>query len=125
MFIQNLESSYSPAQDAVILVFARIIEDQIGKGFLPASSAESPVTARLLVAPSTINRLTGNEGQVISELREVTGADIQILHGEPVPNGASDNDVVVQVQLCILHSRSLFYLLSYWSRGFCYPLFRP
>ncbi|KAK7309586.1 hypothetical protein RJT34_06437 [Clitoria ternatea] len=95
--VENLESSYSPAQDAVILVFARIIEDHIGKGLLPVSSLESPVAARLLVAPSTVNCLSGNEGQVISELKEVTGADIQILHGEPVPNGASDNGVVVQI----------------------------
>ncbi|XP_027360991.1 KH domain-containing protein HEN4 isoform X2 [Abrus precatorius] len=95
--IENLESCYSPAQDAVTLVFARIIEDQIGKGFLPVSSMESPVTARLLVALNTVNCLGGGEGQLISELRESTGADIQILHGEPVPNGASDNDVVVQI----------------------------
>ncbi|CAI8595510.1 unnamed protein product [Vicia faba] len=94
---ENLESSNSPAQDAVILVFARIVEDHIRNGFHLASSAESPVTARLLVAPSIVNFLTGNEGQVISELREVSGAGIQILHGVPVPNGASDNDVVVQI----------------------------
>lgn len=94
--IENLGSSYSPAQDAVILVFARIIEDHIGKGFLPASSVESPVTVRLLVASSSVNCLNGNEGQVISELKESTRADIQILHGEPVPT-ASDNDVVVQI----------------------------
>lgn len=103
-FIQNLESCYSPAQDAVILVFARIIEDHIEKGFLPASGMESPVTARLLVASSTVNYLSGNEGRVVSELREVTGADIQILHGEPVPSGASDNDVLVQVQLLLLYN---------------------
>lgn len=119
MFIQNVESSHSPAQDAVVLVFARIIEDHIGKGFLPASSVESPVTARLLVVSSTVNCLTGNEGQVISELREVTGADIHILHGEPVPNDASDNDVVVQVQLCILcNSRQLCFLIG--LKGLCF-----
>ncbi|XP_073220584.1 KH domain-containing protein HEN4 isoform X2 [Cicer arietinum] len=94
---ENLESSNSPAQDAVILVFARIVEDHIRNGFHPASSVESPVTARLLVASSTASFLTGHEGQVVSELKEVSGADIQILHGEPVPNGASDNDVVVQI----------------------------
>ena len=101
MFTQNLESCYSPAQDAVILVFARIIEDHIEKGFLSTFSMESPVTVRLLFASSTVNCLSANEGQVISELREVTGADIQILHGESVPC-ASDNDVVLQVQLLIL-----------------------
>ncbi|KAK7252446.1 hypothetical protein RIF29_36386 [Crotalaria pallida] len=95
--IENLESSYSPAQDAVVLVFARIIEDQIEKGFVPVSGMESHVTARLLVASSTGNYLSGNEGQLISELREVTGCDIQLLHGEPVPIGASDDDVVVQI----------------------------
>lgn len=106
MFIQNLESCNSPAQDAVILVFARIIEDHIGKGFLPVSSMESPVTARLLVAASTVNCLSNNEGQVISELRELTGADLQILHGESVPSGAADGDVVVQVHLLILYNSS-------------------
>ncbi|QCD90729.1 poly [Vigna unguiculata] len=95
--VENLESCNSPAQDAVILVFARIIEDHIGKGFLPVSSMESPVTARLLVAASTVNCLSNNEGQVISELRELTGADLQILHGESVPSGAADGDVVVQI----------------------------
>ncbi|KAI5436123.1 KH domain-containing protein HEN4 [Lathyrus oleraceus] len=94
---ENLESSNSPAQDAVILVFARIVEDHIRNGFHPASIVESPVTARILVAASTVNFLTGNEGQVISELREVSGADIQILHGVPVPNGTLDNDAVVQI----------------------------
>ncbi|BAT99434.1 hypothetical protein LR48_Vigan319s000100 [Vigna angularis] len=95
--VENLESCNSPAQDAVILVFARIIEDHIGKGFLPVSSMESPVTARLLVAASTVNCFSSNEGQVISELRELTGADLQILHGESIPSGASDGDAVVQI----------------------------
>lgn len=73
---------------------------------------ESPVTARLLITTSTLHLLTGNEGQVISELRQVSGADIQLLHGEPIPN-ASDNDVVVQVQLCILYnSRQLHFFLK-------------
>ncbi|CAJ2647339.1 unnamed protein product [Trifolium pratense] len=94
---ENLESSNSPAQDAVILVFARIVEDHIRNGFHSASTAESPVTARLLIAPSTVNLLTGNEGEVISELREVSGADIQLLLGEPIPDVTSENDVVVQI----------------------------
>ncbi|KAL1353913.1 hypothetical protein AAHE18_05G004100 [Arachis hypogaea] len=65
--IENLESCYSPSQDAVFLVFARIIEDHIEKGFLS-----------------------------ISKLKELTGADIQILYGESVPS-ATDNDVVLQI----------------------------
>ena len=71
---------------------------------------ESPVTARLLITTSTLHLLTGNEGQVISELREVSGADIQLLHGEPIPN-ASDNDVVVQVHYasCIIQDSYVFF----------------
>jgi poly(rC)-binding protein 2/3/4 len=52
--------------------------------------------------------VTGNEGEVISELREVSGADIQLLVGEPIPDVTSDNDVVVQVQL--YNSRQLCFL---------------
>ncbi|MED6137997.1 hypothetical protein PIB30_070217 [Stylosanthes scabra] len=94
--IENLESCYSPSQDAVILVFARIIEDHIEKGFLSISSMESPVTVRLLVTSSSVSCLSGNEGQVISELRELTGVDIQLLYGESVPT-AADDDVVLQI----------------------------
>ncbi|RYQ81601.1 hypothetical protein Ahy_Scaffold1g107488 isoform B [Arachis hypogaea] len=92
--IENLESCYSPSQDAVFLVFARIIEDHIEKGFLSISSME-PVTVRLLITSSSVSCLSGNESQVISELKELTGADIQILYGESVPS-ATDNDVVLQ-----------------------------
>ncbi|OIV94478.1 hypothetical protein TanjilG_25540 [Lupinus angustifolius] len=95
--IEKLESSYSPAQDAIVLVFARIIEEKFEKGFLTVSDMSSPVTARLLVSSSTINYLSGNEGRIISELKEVTGCDIQILYGEPLPSGATDSDVVVQI----------------------------
>ncbi|XP_016201078.1 KH domain-containing protein HEN4 [Arachis ipaensis] len=94
--IENLESCYSPSQDAVFLVFARIIEDHIEKGFLSISSMESPVTVRLLITSSSVSCLSGNESQVISELKELTGADIQILYGESVPT-ATDNDVVLQI----------------------------
>ncbi|XP_057762136.1 KH domain-containing protein HEN4 isoform X1 [Arachis stenosperma] len=94
--LSNLESCYSPSQDAVFLVFARIIEDHIEKGFLSISSMESPVTVRLLITSSSVSCLSGNESQVISELKELTGADIQILYGESVPT-ATDNDVVLQI----------------------------
>ncbi|XP_028754600.1 KH domain-containing protein HEN4 isoform X2 [Neltuma alba] len=95
--IESLGSSNSPAQEAVILVFARMIEDHIGKGIVSVGTMESPVAMRLLIAPSMVTCLNGNEGQVISELRELTGADIQILRGEEVSCGVSDDDMVVQI----------------------------
>ncbi|XP_054809616.1 KH domain-containing protein HEN4-like isoform X2 [Prosopis cineraria] len=95
--VENLESSNSPAQEAVILVFARMIEDHIGKGFLSVATMKSPVTVRLLIAPCMVTCLNGNEGQVISELRELTGAEIQIMQGEEVSCVALDNDMVVEI----------------------------
>ncbi|KAI4314435.1 hypothetical protein L6164_027344 [Bauhinia variegata] len=95
--VENLGSCYSPAQDAVVLVFARIIEDHIQKGLLSISSMESPVTVRLLLTASLAGCLGGNTGEVISEMREVTSADIQILHGDRVPSGAMDDDAVLQI----------------------------
>ncbi|KAF7809402.1 KH domain-containing protein HEN4 [Senna tora] len=95
--VENFASNYSPAQDAVILIFARIIEDLFEKGFLSVSSMESPVAVRLLVASRIVSCLNSNEGRVISEMKEVTGADIQIMPGKEVSCGASDDDMVVQI----------------------------
>uniref|UniRef100_A0A7N2M009 K Homology domain-containing protein n=1 Tax=Quercus lobata TaxID=97700 RepID=A0A7N2M009_QUELO len=41
--------------------------------------------------------LGGNEGEVLSEMRGLTGADIRILDGDRIRNCASGNDVVVQI----------------------------
>lgn len=92
-----MESRYSPAQNAVILVFARIVEGDIEKGFLLSFSNGATVTAKLLVATDLVGCLTENEGKVITEIKEVSGADIRIL-------GGTLENQVVQVQM-------LFFLL--------------
>ncbi|XP_048335104.2 KH domain-containing protein HEN4 isoform X1 [Ziziphus jujuba] len=79
---ETLESCYSPAQNAVILVFARTVESEIEKGFLLGFSKVSTVTAKLLVASDTVGCLRENEDEVFLEVRDITGADIQILQGD-------------------------------------------
>ncbi|XP_062143606.1 RNA-binding KH domain-containing protein RCF3-like isoform X2 [Alnus glutinosa] len=94
---ENLESAYSPAQNAVVLVFCRIIEGVIGKGNLSGWSEGRPVTAKLLVSSDLVAFLSGNNGKVLSEMREVTGADILILERDQILDCALVNDVVVQI----------------------------
>ncbi|XP_062100618.1 KH domain-containing protein HEN4 isoform X2 [Humulus lupulus] len=78
---ENIESDYSPAQNAVILVFARIVEGDIEKGFLLGFSNGTTVTAKLLVSTHLVSCLSENESKVIEEIKEVSGADIRIQGG--------------------------------------------
>ncbi|GMN34025.1 hypothetical protein TIFTF001_004470 [Ficus carica] len=86
--VENLESLISPAQNALILVFARSVEGNIEKGFIVGFSNGASVTAKILVASDLVGCLSENEGKVISEIRRVSGADVQIV------GGASENHVV-------------------------------
>ncbi|KAK8517412.1 hypothetical protein V6N13_127592 [Hibiscus sabdariffa] len=76
--LENLESHHSPAQNALVLVFARSVESDIEKGFPSGLSKSTAVTLRLLVASDLVSCLKGKEGRVLSEIVESTGADVQI-----------------------------------------------
>lgn len=84
----------SPAQNALILVFARSVEGSIEKGFILGFSNGASVTAKILVASDLVGCLSENKANVISEIRRVSGADVQIV------GGASENHVV-QVQVVL------------------------
>lgn len=57
---------------------------------------DSIITTRLLVPSSEIMCLDGRDG-MLSEIRRVTGASIQILPREEVPACVSGSDELVQV----------------------------
>lgn len=59
------------------------------------------MTAKLLVATEVVDCLGGNEGEVISEVREITGADTQIFGGEQFLDYGPENSLV-QVGCSIL-----------------------
>ncbi|XVF61497.1 hypothetical protein PTKIN_Ptkin08bG0134400 [Pterospermum kingtungense] len=93
--MENLESWYSPAQNAVVLVFARSVEADIEKGLPSGLSKGTATTVRLLVAPDLVGCLKEQGGSVLSEIVEVTGADVQILDADLSLDHSSDN--VVQI----------------------------
>lgn len=64
------------------------------------------VVARLLVHPYQIGRLLGKGGQVISEMRQITGAGIRIFPKEKAPKYGSQNDEIVHVSNVNLHGYS-------------------
>ncbi|CAN1298769.1 KH domain-containing protein HEN4, partial [Linum perenne] len=88
-FVQNSEQRRSPAQDGVIRVQTRIAEIGYEHG--------APVVARLVVHSQQIGRLLGKGGQIISEMRQATGAHIRIFPKEQVAKHGTPHDEIVQV----------------------------
>lgn len=89
--MQTLEQRHSPAQDAVMRVNGRMAEI----GFEPGAA----VVSRLLVHSRQIGCLWGKGGMIVSEMRRVTGASIQIFPREQVAKYGVPSDEVVQVPL--------------------------
>ncbi|KAA8536391.1 hypothetical protein F0562_028869 [Nyssa sinensis] len=95
--MENPESRYSPAQNAVILVFNRSVQAGIEKGLDSGGNKGSPVSARLVVPSNQVGCLLGKGGAIISEMRKATGAGMRIIGGDQVPKCASENEDVVQI----------------------------
>ncbi|KAK4844877.1 hypothetical protein QYF36_025480 [Acer negundo] len=95
--LENPDTWDSPAQNAVNLVFSRSVEVDNPQGFSSGMSKDSTIIAKLLVESGLVGCLTANGGRVVLEMISKTGADIQILGGEQVPDYASENDLVVQI----------------------------
>lgn len=97
--LKNIESRYSPAQKAVVLVFSRSVDVAIEKGQDMSSSKGSPVVARLVVPTNQVGCVLGKGGVIISEIRKVTGTNIRIISSDQVPKCAAENDEIVQVRI--------------------------
>ncbi|KZV31569.1 KH domain-containing protein-like [Dorcoceras hygrometricum] len=80
----------SPPQEALLQVQSRIFRAS-------PENKEKVMIAKLLVASNQIGCLLGKGGSVISEMRKSTGAYIRILGKDQIPNCASENEEVVQV----------------------------
>ncbi|XVE86879.1 hypothetical protein DITRI_Ditri18aG0071100 [Diplodiscus trichospermus] len=93
--LENLESWHSPAQNAAVLVFARSVEGYIEKGLPSGLSKDTAVAVRLLVASELVSCLNDKGGRILSEIVEVTGADVQILDENLSPDHSPDN--IVQI----------------------------
>ncbi|KAF6146283.1 hypothetical protein GIB67_008167 [Kingdonia uniflora] len=89
---ENSELQYSPAQNALLSVFARSVEAGIEKGLESGSAA-----ARLLVPSSQIGCLMGKGGMIVKEMRRTTGAGFHIIGGDQIPKCALESEQVVQI----------------------------
>ncbi|KAK2983174.1 hypothetical protein RJ640_018519 [Escallonia rubra] len=94
--MENLESRYSPAQNAVVRVFNRSIEAGIEKG-RHSGSRGSPFSVRLAVSSNQVGCLLGKGGAIISEMRKLSGTGIRVIGANQIPKCVSENDQVVQI----------------------------
>ncbi|KAJ0101003.1 hypothetical protein Patl1_05190 [Pistacia atlantica] len=85
-----------PAQEALLHIQTRIVDLITDK--------DNYITTRLIVPSSEIGCLEGKDG-CLNEMRNVTGANIQILPREEVPPCVSGTDELVQVFLYFFSER--------------------
>ncbi|XP_042976664.1 KH domain-containing protein HEN4-like isoform X2 [Carya illinoinensis] len=86
------------AQDALLKVHYRIIEEELVDGMKSGDDNDSNVvTARLLVPNQMVGCLLGKGGDVIQRLRNETGANIRILPADHLPACATSTDELVQI----------------------------
>ncbi|KAL7157065.1 hypothetical protein ABFS83_02G052900 [Erythranthe nasuta] len=95
--MESVESEYSPAQHATVLVFKRSVEAAGSLNGFDSHSKGSNVTARILVQSNQVGCLLGKGGAIISEMRKLTGAGLKIIGGNQVPKCALENVEVLQI----------------------------
>ncbi|XP_051134640.1 KH domain-containing protein HEN4-like isoform X2 [Andrographis paniculata] len=95
--MESLESQYSSAQHAAVLVFYRATVAGLVKGLDSSDLRGIQVSARVIVSSNHVGCLLGKGGTIISEMRKVTGTGLRIVGGNQVPKCASENDQVVQI----------------------------
>ncbi|XP_050269832.1 KH domain-containing protein At4g18375-like isoform X2 [Quercus robur] len=86
------------AQDALLKVHDRIIEEDLFGGMTFEDDNENNVvTTRLLVPNFMVGCLLGKRGDVIQRLRSETGANIRVLSADHLPTCAMSTDELVQI----------------------------
>ncbi|KAI5340576.1 hypothetical protein L3X38_019850 [Prunus dulcis] len=86
------------AQDALLKVHNRIVEEDLFGGVtFDDDNENSVVTARLLVPNNMVGCLLGKGGDVIQRLRSETSASIRVLPADQLPTCAMETDELVQI----------------------------
>ncbi|XP_057809585.1 RNA-binding KH domain-containing protein RCF3-like [Salvia miltiorrhiza] len=93
---RDVVEPHCAAQDALLKVHDRIIEEDLG-GPEKNNRSETVVSARLLVSNNLVGCLLGRKGDVIQRLRSETGANIRVLPADHLPACATSNDELVQI----------------------------
>uniref|UniRef100_A0A5B6YWT2 K Homology domain-containing protein n=1 Tax=Davidia involucrata TaxID=16924 RepID=A0A5B6YWT2_DAVIN len=93
----DLLEPHCAAQDALLKVHDRIIEEDLFGGVEGEVDNDNVVTARLLVPNNMVGCLLGKKGDVIQRLRSETGAGIRVLPADHLPTCAMNTDELVQI----------------------------
>lgn len=103
-----------PAQEALLHIQTRILD------LIP--DKDNIVTTRLLVPSSDIGCLEGRDGS-LSEIKRLTGANVQILPREELPLCVSGNDELVQIVGEIKAARNALVEVTSRLRSYLYKEF--
>ncbi|GAB4832309.1 hypothetical protein Ancab_006320 [Ancistrocladus abbreviatus] len=85
------------AQDALLKVHNRIIEEDIFGGMAEDDDNDTVVATRLLVPNNMVGCILGKGGDIIQGLRSETGASIHVLPIDHLPTCAMSTDELVQI----------------------------
>lgn len=86
------EDEVSPAQQALLRVFERILK--VGE---EKSSNFSETVARLLVPDNHVGCVIGRGGKIVEKIRQESAAEVRILTKEKIPSCASGDDSLIQI----------------------------
>lgn len=114
--LENVEAQHSPAQNAVLRVFARATEALSKNGPVTKGNNGEGVTARLLIPSNQAGSLIGVRGTVVSDLQRVTSTRIQVLEGNQVPRCASSDERVVQISGDYAHVQNALGVITHKLR---------
>ncbi|KAL6960789.1 hypothetical protein U1Q18_038552 [Sarracenia purpurea var. burkii] len=93
----DTDNRVCPAQDALFRVHDRVVADDLVAD--DEDSEETPqVTARILVPSDQIGCVIGKGGQIVTNIRSETGAQIRILKDDHLPLCALNSDELVQLR---------------------------
>ncbi|KAG8368593.1 hypothetical protein BUALT_Bualt15G0061600 [Buddleja alternifolia] len=106
--MESVKSRNSPAQNAVVLVFNRSMEAGVVME-LSLGSKGSIVLARVVVSSNQVDCLLGEGDAIISEMRNVTGAGLNLLGPNEVPKCAPENTEVLQITGEFVNVRNALY----------------
>ncbi|XP_057965319.1 KH domain-containing protein At4g18375-like [Malania oleifera] len=96
--INDVMQPHCAAQDALLKVHERIVEeDRFGGMTFEDENENNVITTRLLVPNNMVGCLLGKRGDVIQKLRSETGASIRVLPADHLPSCAMNNDELVQI----------------------------
>lgn len=98
---EEVDEEGSPAQQALVRVFERIlkVDEERGEEKEEATTAPSqgPVICRLLAPSNQVGCVLGRGGKIVEKIRQETGAQIRVFPRDHIPACAFHGDELIQI----------------------------